>query len=139
MTSINQPASEVFDRLIAQLGSKDYIRLEAAGMAPLSFECIGQVYCLYGPAKMYSLMQSFTQNGELMLYPEICFYHFDNNKNHLCGAYPYSYQLDLLGISQTSIIINDEGDLEIQYFLQKQHTGFANNWLRHIKEQGFIK
>ncbi|HMR82568.1 MAG TPA: hypothetical protein PKE30_05535 [Niabella sp.] len=139
MTSINHRSLQVFNHLIKQLAHKEYIRFAATGIAPLSFECIGELYCMYGHAKKYSLMQTFTQNGELMLHPEICFFHFvTNGQNDLTGVYAYYYRLDLLGICQQSISISNKGDLEVQVCLQRQHTSFADNWLWNINEQGFL-
>ncbi|WP_394801013.1 DUF6908 domain-containing protein [Niabella ginsengisoli] len=76
MTPINHTAQQVFDYLIKRLGSSDYVKLHADGYMPLSFECIGQLSCSHGTAKMYSLMHTFTQNGDLMRDPEICFFIF---------------------------------------------------------------
>ena len=105
---------------------------------PLSFECIGEVSCCYGTAKLYSLMHSFTQNGDLMRDPEICFFYFEESEAaQMAGVYPYSYQLDPLGIYQESIeLVN--GELIVNLMQQKQHTDFANLWLHNIKEQEFI-
>jgi hypothetical protein len=140
MTSINISALQVFNSLVTQLGNKEYIRLHAESFASLTFECIGELYCMYGHAKKYSLMQTFTQNGALMLHPEICFFHFStDDENNLNGAYAYYCRLDLLGVCEQSISINNKGDLEIKACLQQQHTYYADNWLWNINEQGFLK
>ena len=55
--------------LVKLLGNKDYLKLRSEGYMPLSFECIGQASCSYGTAKMYSLMHTFSQNGDLMRDP----------------------------------------------------------------------
>ncbi|HMR83668.1 MAG TPA: hypothetical protein PKE30_11070 [Niabella sp.] len=139
MKPINKNAQQIFNNLIQQLGNKDYLKLQSEGFMPLSFECIGETSCTQGKAKIYSLMHTFTQNGDLMRDPEMCFFYFEENEtNTLNGAYPFSYRLDPLCIyDESAEIIN--GEIYVLLHAQRKHADFANAWLNNIKEQGFIK
>jgi hypothetical protein len=139
MKSINEQALKIFSALLETLGHKDYIKLNSDGYTSLSVECIGELSCGFGTARAYSLMHIFTQNGELMRDPEMCFLHFkDDGVNILPGVFPYIYQLDRLGVRQESILFTSFGQMEVIAGLQEQHSEFANSWMANIKEQGFI-
>lgn len=139
MKAINKNAQQVFNSLLQQLGNRDYLKLQSEGYMPLSFECIGETSCTHGNAKMYSLMHTFTQNGDMMRDPEMCFFYFDaREKNILKGAYPYSYCLDPLCIYDESAEISN-GEIYVLLHAQRKHAQFANAWLNNIREQGFLK
>lgn len=136
MTSINKPANEVFQQLLKQLATRDYVKCRLGNNTAICFEYIGQQYSCYGPFKMYSLIQTTNQKDDLSLIPEMCFFYFDEaNGSSIMGAYPYCFQLDLLGIYEKSILFTSTGELQINLSLQKQHSEYANSWLVNIGRQ----
>ncbi len=139
MQVLNQQAFLIFSKLIAMLGTEQYIKLESAPYMPLHFECVGDMRSGQGVSNIYSLMYSYLQNGDLMRDPEMCFLHFDNSgSNRIQGVVPYSYSLDALGLYEESVMFRSWHQMEVRQQLQQKHTLFANQWLVNIMEQGFI-
>jgi hypothetical protein len=139
MKSINEHATKVFLSLIERLGNEQYIKLTSEGFMPLHFEFIGKVVTNCGVCNAFSLMHRFLQNGDLMRDPEMCFLHFtDGPGNVFKGVFPYTYQLDAIGVYQEAIEFHQFGHMDINPGLQEQLSEFANLWLTNVKDQGFI-
>jgi len=81
--------------------------------------------------KVISLAHYFLQNGDLMADPEMCFLF---SKTH--GVYfPIYYKQDTMGVEEESVEIRDGEILGVNILMQKEHTRFANMWLKNIKNQ----
>jgi hypothetical protein len=139
MKSINEQATTIFLTLLENLGNEQYIKLTSEGFMDLHFEFIGEVVTNCGVCNAFSLMHSFLQNGDLMRDPEMCFLHFsDEPANLFKGVFPYTYQLDALGVYQEAVMFHQFGHMDIIPGLQEKLSQFANLWLSNIKGQGFI-
>lgn len=139
MKSINEHATTIFFSLLERLGNEQYTKLTSEGFMPLHFEFIGEVVTDYGVGNAFSLMHSFLQNGDLMRDPEMCFLHFsDDPGNVFKGIFPYTYQLDAIGVYQEAVMFHQFGHMDINPGLQEQLSDFANLWLANVKDQGFV-
>jgi hypothetical protein len=139
MKSINEHATTIFFSLLERLGNEQYIKLTSEEFMPLHFEFIGEVVTNCGVSNAFSLMHSFLQNGDLTRDPEMCFLHFmDDPGNVFQGVFPYTYQLDAIGVYQEAISFRQFGHMDINPGLQEKLSQFANLWLANVKEQGFI-
>lgn len=139
MKSINQQATIIFTSLIERLGNEQYIKLTSKGFMPLHFEFIGEVVTNLGVCNAFSLMHSFVQNGDLMRDPEMCFLYFTDDQDNLFkGIFPYTYQLDAIGVYQEAAHFHQFGYMDVDPGLQEKLSEFANLWLNNIKDQGFI-
>jgi hypothetical protein len=140
MTPLNETATGIFNQLLEKLKGHEHIKLLSDGYMALSFEIIGRLNTTFGSGNAYSLMHYFTQNGDLMRDPEMCFLDLPEEPGNLfTGVYVYCYQLDNMGIYQESFVFGPNGMLEINVGLQQQHADFAIGWLTNIQQQGFLK
>lgn len=142
MKKLNQQATKIFCRLLKKLKDQVQIQLLSDGFMPLSIECIGtNIMTPLGEAKLYSLSHTYTQNGDLMRDPEMCFFVIDKRNDpreyHLIGIYPQMYQQDNSGIYEESISI-ERGEFTVIKTWQQGHCHFANQWMKNISEQGFL-
>ena len=81
--------------------------------------------------KIISLAHYFLQNGDLMADPEMLFL-FDK----IQGVYfPFYYKQDSMGVEEESIEMENGEINGVNLTLQKEHTQFANMWLKNIKYQ----
>ncbi|MFT3703023.1 MAG: hypothetical protein QM802_11670 [Agriterribacter sp.] len=143
MQKLNQRATKIFCHLLSKLKDEVYIRLSSDGFMPLSVECIANdITTPYGAANLYSLSHTYTQNGDLMRDPEMCFFVIDKRGDprdyHLMEVYPQMYRQDNLGLYEESVSI-EGGKFTIIKAWQKGHCNFANQWMKNIKEQGFLQ
>jgi len=141
MKSLSIASTAIFYFLIKQSGTQQCRKFLSEGFMPLSFELFGKLNSTFGSADAYSLCHYFTQNGDRMRDPEMCFLVMPTNiLNDLPDqVFAYSYQLDPLGIYEESIEFEPGGTMLINPTLQQQHAHFANNWLNNIQAQGFLK
>lgn len=142
MQKLNQQATKIFCHLLEQLKDEIYVQLLSDGFMPLSLECIcTNITTPYGVANLYSLSHTYTQNGDLMRDPEMCFFVIDKRTDpreyHLVGVYPQMYRQDNLGLYEESISI-ERGEFTVIKAWQKGHCNFASQWMINIKEQGFL-
>jgi len=143
---LNIKATYVFCALIERLRQSGaaYIRLKKASYLPLSIELLyGGITTPWGEGKLYSLMHSFVQHGDLMRDPDMTFIVVDNrDQRHqlleFVGIYPQSYQLDSLDIFQESIFIEGMKLTKFHVAQNREHCAFANIWLTNIEQQGFL-
>ena len=81
--------------------------------------------------KVISLAHYFLQNGDLMADPEVCFLF-----NKIQGVYfPFYYKQASMGVEEESVEMENGEINGVNLTLQKEHTQFANMWLRNIKYQ----
>lgn len=101
-------------------GTYRYMRLEAAGMEPLSLKWIDH--------DALAIMHTYVQNGDLMRDPEMTVRVDTKSKT----VQPLTYQLDSLGIYREAG--EGAGDLPLRRHL----NGELLQWLRNIREQGYV-
>jgi hypothetical protein len=138
MQSLDEEATAIFLELIGKLKGGQYTQLEAGRHMPLYFECVGHMVSGKGQSNIYSMMHSFLEEGDLMRHPEMCFLHFYENGDQISGIVPYSYSLDSLGLYEESVVFRSWHQVEVNGQLHTKHVRFANQWLRNIKEQGYL-
>ena len=81
--------------------------------------------------KIISLAHYYLQEGDLLADPEMCFIY---NKEQ--GVYwPSYFKQDSIGMEEESIEIEHGEIKSINLIVQKEHTIFANVWLKNIKYQ----
>jgi len=144
MEFLNKAATIVFATLIDNLNEEGYLKIYNDPFMPLTVERIGTgIVSPWGTGNLYSLCHYYEQNGDLMQDPEMCFFVCDERKgfqsdyDHLKIA-PYLFQQANLGIYEESVRMEGEKLTVFARKLQKDHTDFANGWLRNIREQGFL-
>lgn len=76
---------------------------------------------------MYSVAHYYKQNGDMMRDPDMVFI------KHPTGFIPVSFHQDNMGIYQESLWYDD--GFRMNPIGQRDHTSFANMWLKNIKEQ----
>jgi hypothetical protein len=143
MKCLNVKATRIFCRLLKKLNGEQHITLKVEGFMPLTIELIREnIVTLWGAGKLYSLSHSYTQSGDLIRDPEMCFIVADNRSEESeferMDIFPQMYQQDNLGIYEESIRI--EGNIMTTYSeaWQHSHVSFANQWLCNIAQQGFL-
>ncbi len=144
MKKINKEAARIFCRLLNRMGIKDYIKFTSEGFMPLVMEQIGTlINTPYGKAQLYSFSHYYEQNGDLMRDPEMVFIVVDNRRDEKdydsIGIYPQLFQQDSLGIYEESVCIENNAVTTYKPAWQEAHAAFANQWLRNINQQGFLK
>jgi len=137
MKKLQEQATRIFCRLLEKLNGKEHIKLRVEGFMPLSMEYLYQVETPFGTGKVYSLGHTYEQNGDLMYDPEMCFI-VTNNGNEI-AIYPQLYRQDNLGLYEESIHIENGYVIGYITIWQQGHCSFANQWLKNIQSQGFLK
>lgn len=125
MNFLNPQSTAVFNRLLALNQIK--ISNSKTFMA-VCFELIEENKAY----KVYSIAHYYLQNGDMMADPEMTFIYFD--ENHIA---PASFKQDSIGMYQESLEVRN-GMLYSSPELQKDHTIFANDWLKNIKNQQLL-
>jgi hypothetical protein len=139
MNQLNNKSTYIFSKLLKKLGDNDHVKIEVKGFMPLTLEFLHNVKTITGQGKLYSLLHSYIQNGDLMRDPEMCFIVVTDAETNTTLIYPQMYQQDSLGLYEESVHINDgkvTGSIPIW---QASHCSFANIWLKNILAQGFLK
>lgn len=144
MKTINQEATKIFVQLLEKLGDREQVNLTVPSCMPLSIALIGKdIYTPFGWANWYSLTNYYILSGDLMRELEMCFLVVDQRagSDQISKLYiaPQMYQQDALGIYEESVIIEDRQVLQCITKWQFAHCAFANQWLRNIRQQGFLK
>lgn len=143
MEFLNKKATIVFATLIDKM-NEGYLKIVNDPYMPLTIERIGwNIQTPWGTAVLYSLCHYYTQNGDLMQAPEMCFVVVDQRKEFKSDydkimVVPYMFQQADLGIYEESAIIENSNLSKFRRSQQKSHTEFANLWLNNIREQGFL-
>ena len=81
--------------------------------------------------KIISLAHYFLQNGDLMADPEMCFL---LDKGH-SKYFPIYYKQASIGVEEESVEMENGEISRVNLNQQKEHTRFANMWLKNIKYQ----
>lgn len=144
MKKINQQAVKTFCKLLDRMGIQTYFKFTSEGFMPLVMEQVGELLTTpYGTGQLYSLAHYYEQNGDLMRDPEMVFIVVDNRKDpkdyEFIGIYPQLFQQDSLDIYEESVNIVHNNVTTYKPAWQAAHVTFANQWLKNIQQQGFIK
>ncbi|PZR29139.1 MAG: hypothetical protein DI535_03755 [Citrobacter freundii] len=144
MKKINNWAAEIFCRLLEKLVDRNsYLKLELPSFEPLYLERIQEnLITPFGIGEVYSLMHTYTLNGDMMRDPEMCFIVVDRRAHekeyHRIGIYPQLFRQDNIGLYEESILIESDEVSTILYKTQHEHVAFANDWLNNISDQGYL-
>jgi hypothetical protein len=120
MTCLDKEAKETLNKLVsmivdgyAKIDNSDFM---AVVVEKLSYDIVSVAH--YGEL-----------NGDLMADPEMVFLEVDNE------WYPYYYLNHYAGIEQVAVQFCNGRPSAINHKLQKDMAGFANGWMRNIKDQ----
>jgi len=143
MKNLDINSTRIFARLIEKMNGRSFIRLFNSPYMPLSVECMGGNFpTVWGMGHFYSLAHHFSQNGDVMYDPEMCFLVVDNRENpEETGALfvvPCSFQNSSLGIYEESISFMSSNVGLYLPKLHQAHLAFAKLWLKNIELQGFL-
>ncbi|NCB47409.1 hypothetical protein EOM81_10385 [bacterium] len=127
MKAINKSAAKTMRKMMNMM-ENGYAKIQkSSSFMPVTIEHIGQ----NDFGKLFSVAHYSEQNGDLMRDPEMVFI--------LCADeefYPISIQQDYVGKHQDVLEYDDNGKIKGWHpRLQSDIAGFANFWLRNIKEQ----
>ena len=149
ISKLNRKATAVFCQLLERLDNcaqakvRRYLKIHNGSYLPLSMERLTRgIQTVWGDGTLYGLSHTYEQNGDLMRDPEITFlvvdYRTQPGDFNLIGVYPETYQLDRLGIYQKCIDIEDYHLVSYRPALMRDLTGFSNQWMQNILDQGFL-
>lgn len=129
MKTLSQAASKVLDKLtegLIQL-SEDNATARRVGEKGGAFM---QVVVERLDEQSYSVAHYYEQNGDLMRDPEMVFV------KAATGWYATYFRQDSIGLEQTSAKYNPTtGGFMVSPRTHRDHTSFANMWMRNIKAQ----
>jgi len=125
MRKLNKSATKTFEDIIEKLNGADHITIDNSSFMPLSVE---KLYTT-DIGTFYSFCHYFKQNGDMCQDPEMLFIKHKNG-----AVYPAMFQQAIPPIYQESIFM-EHGKWQVRTSWQKQHTSFANMWLKNIKYQ----
>jgi hypothetical protein len=145
MKKLNQESTRIFLRLLKKLGKENFIQLHSTDVKPLNVELVEEEVTTISKekAKLYSVSHILKQSGGVMRDPEMCFIVVDNRKNptdmHNVAVYPQLYRQDDLDLYEECVVIDQGVIKSYKPLWQEGHYLFATQWLKDIKEQGFLR
>jgi len=141
MERLNQKATKIFEQLLTKLLDKAYFKIVNDPFMPLSMERLNDGFPTpWGNTQQYSLCHYYEQNGDLMHDPEVCFLVADKqDSDQLCKVFPFTFYQANVGIYQEPVSFMDGKIYRYDQRTQADITAFANQWLRNIQDQGFLK
>jgi hypothetical protein len=126
-------------------GTGQAIKVESPGFMALCIECIGPSPHGEGLVQI-SVAHYGEQNGDAMRDPDMVFDVWaDPNCEHKAFRWdtgtwrPVSYRNDYVGVHQEAVFLDDQGRVMVRPRLLRDLKGFARQWDRNIKEQGFVE
>lgn len=132
---LSPKAYQIFKALadMARADEEHAAKLNRSEFMPL---CIEIVYKVSGSEEHVSLAHYGEENGDLMRDPEMIFFH-DRKEGK---AYAMNYRNDYGGTWEVSIKEGEDGRPSmVNQARQRQHTEFAELWLKNIKSQQRLK
>jgi hypothetical protein len=145
MKKLNQESTRIFLRLLKKLGKENSIQLQGTYIRPLCIELIQEEVTTTSSekGKLYSVSHTFKQAGGVMRDPEMCFIVVDNRKNptdlHNIAVYPQLYRQDNMDLYEECVVIDQGAVKSYKPLWQEGHYIFATQWLKNIKDQGFLR
>jgi len=127
MKKLNQKSTKIFNKIVDGMDSDGYRKIDNGGncFMPLVVEKLGT----HDSVTTFSFCHYFKQNGDMCQDPEMLFLRHVNG-----SVYPAMFQMAIPPVYEESIMFED-GRWLCRERLQRQHTSFANTWLKNIKEQ----
>lgn len=132
---LSPKAYQIFKALadMARADHEHAAKLDRSEFMPLYIEIICEVSAT---EEQISLAHYGKENGDLMRDPEMIFFH-DRKEGK---AYAMNYRNDYFGTWEVSIKEGTDGrPFMVHRPRQRQHTDFAELWLKNIKSQQGIK
>ncbi|QEH39424.1 hypothetical protein [Chitinophaga sp. XS-30] len=144
MEKLDEKATRIFAQLLEKLKESDRLRITNEGFMPLVMELVDtNITTPKGSADLYSLAHYYSQNGDAMRDPEMCFLVIDSRTTpeDYSGLqiYPTYFLMDGMGVEQNSIVIHEKRIIGCIIQVQRDHAIFSNQWLSNIAEQGFLQ
>lgn len=142
MKALNQNSNRIFCALLDRMDGGQHLKIINEPFMPLTIERMDVIYWENGI--LISLCHYYEQNGDLMQDPEMCFVVVDQREQEQTAfekvmIVPYLYQQANLGIYEESMTFKDNVVNHRDSNMQMQHVIFANQWLKNIEAQGFLK
>lgn len=130
----------IYDRLlpiIAKLDGEQYVKLEAKGFMDLHVNRLNADYVAGKLARgtrwnYYSLAHYYNQNGDMVPDPDMVVRVDPEMKMAEVWSYQDSFRYD-------QVYIEQEGKVMVYPKLKKDLNHFMKQWLRNIKQQGFLR
>lgn len=107
------------------------IKIRSGSYMPLVVENIGEITVFATDWPAYSLCHYYTQNGDMMRDPEMCFARVKAEGEDY--FVPYYFRQDG-GLPIEQMAIRGKGYLKR---MQHDHAVFARKWLSNLRNQGF--
>jgi hypothetical protein len=141
MERLNKNATKIFGELILKMEGRQHLKILNEPFMPLTIENItDSLLTPWGDTQQYSLCHYYEQNGDLMQDPEVCFLVADRqDSEQVLKVFPFTFCQANAGIYQEPISFMDGKIYRYDNKTQADITVFANQWLRNIKAQGFLK
>ena len=128
MKQLNIESTKVLNKMVI-MAEDGYVKIDNSDGSFMSV--ILEVIFEDEKIKIISLAHYYLQEGDLLADPEMCFIY---NKEQ--GVYwPSYFKQDSIGMEEESIEIEHGEIKSINLIVQKEHTIFANVWLKNIKYQ----
>jgi hypothetical protein len=142
MKALTLYSTKIFCALLDRLDGRQHLKIMNEPFMPLTIERIGEIYGQEG--SIFSLCHYYEQNGDLVQDPEMCFIVVDQREKDKTAfekvmIVPYLYQQANLGIFEESMTLKNNAVANCDNDLQLEHVVFANQWLKNIEQQGFLK
>ena len=128
MKQLNIESTKILNKMV-KMAENGYVKIDNSDgtFMPVILEVIFEDERL----RIISLAHYYLQEGDLMADPEMCLIY---NKEQ--GVYwPSYFKQDSIGIEEESIIFEHGEIKSVDTNMQKEHTTFANMWLKNIKYQ----
>ena len=129
MQTLDSTSTSTLNKMVSML-EDGYIKIDNTGSSfmPVSVEAIfeNEKYMIL------SVAHYFEQNGDLMADPEMLFIYAKAMKTYIPS---YFKQDGFMGSEQESVIMENGEIKGYKAKMQADHTSFANQWLRNIKQQ----
>lgn len=109
MKTLNKTSNRIFCALLEKLTDKQYLKIDSECFMPLTIERIGEdVITPFGKACQYSLCHYYSQMGDLMKDPEMCFMVVDHREGdgkayEKVKIIPCIFQQDNVGLFEESV------------------------------------
>ena len=128
MNQLNIESTKIMNKMV-KMAEDGYVKIDNSDgtFMPVILEVIFEDERM----RIISLAHYYLQEGDLMADPEMCFV-YNKGQGVYCPSY---FKQDGIGMEEESIIF-DRGEItSVNLMMQKEHTIFANMWLKNIKYQ----
>ena len=117
-------------KTLADLKRSGAMKVKNGGYMDLNVDYLGKECGL----DKYAVAHNYIQEGDVMKDPDMMFYDLEFENDFWAS----SFEQDNPPISQFSMVC-ENGQLQKNDKLQKQHQSFSKQWARNLKQQGFTE